>query len=399
MTSPAQTPSRGAVAGTVLTRLLVAAVVLALVVAAALTVFGGGDRTYLTASFPRTVSLYEGSDVRILGVPVGRVEKVTPRGTSVEVRLWVDAEHPVPADARALIVSPAIVGDRYVQLTPAYSGGAKLADGARLDTSRTAVPLELDEIYQSIDDLTVALGPEGANADGALSRLLDATARNFGGQGKQFNETIRNLGQLTGTLDDNKDALFGTVDELGEFVSVLAENDDTVRAFNQSLAGAADLLEGEREDLAAALDNLGVALGEVGTFVRQNRGALRENITGLKRLSRILVKQRDALTEVLDVAPLALNNLFHTYNPATGTLDTRANITEVLGQVQRGPGAFLCGLLLQIPGGKQGCNLLENLLPAAGLNRAAPGADGERRAPVDVERVDRTLGGLLEGER
>lgn len=382
---------------TTLTRALSAVVVLALVVAVAFTVLGGNDRTTLTASFPRTVSLYEGSDVRILGVPVGTVDRVTPRGTSVEVQMSVDAEHPIPADARAIIVSPAIVGDRYVQLTPAYTGGERLADGARLDASRTAVPIELDEIYQSIDDLTVAIGPEGANADGALSRLLDATARNFGGQGKQFNETIRNLGQLTGTLDDNKDALFGAVDELGEFVGMLAENDDTVRAFNQSLAGAADLLEGEREDLAAALDNLGVALGEVGRFVRDNRGALRENITGLKRLSRILVKQRDALTEVLDVAPLALNNLFHTYNPATGTLDTRANITEVLGQIQAGPGAFLCGLLLQIPGGKQGCNLLQDLLPAGGFNRPAPG--GEPRPPVDVERIDRTLGGLLGGQR
>ncbi|MDP9821987.1 phospholipid/cholesterol/gamma-HCH transport system substrate-binding protein [Nocardioides massiliensis] len=391
--------STGATAASTVTRLLSVGVVLALVVAAALTLFGNGDRTYVTASFPRTVSLYEGSDVRILGVPVGQVEKVTPKGTQVEVRLWVDGKHPVPADAQAVIVTPAIVGDRYVQLTPAYTGGEKLVDGARLDATRTAVPLELDEIYQSIDDLTVALGPEGANADGALSRLLDATARNFGGQGKQFNETIRNLGQLTGTLDDNKDALFGTVDELGEFVGVLAENDDTVRAFNQSLAGAADLLEGEREDLATALDNLGVALGEVGTFVRENRGVLRENITGLKRLSRILVKQRDALTEVLDVAPLALNNLFHTYNPATGTLDTRANITEALGQIQAGPGAFLCGLLLQLPGGKQGCDLLKGLLPAGSANRPAPGAGEEPRPPVDVERVDRTLGGLLGGDR
>lgn len=394
-----QSSATGAAAGAVITRVLAVAVVLALVVAAGLTLLGNGDRTYITASFPRTVSLYEGSDVRILGVPVGQVEKVTPKGTQVEVRMWVEDEHPVPADAQALIVTPAIVGDRYVQLTPAYTGGERLADGARLDASRTAIPLELDEIYQSIDDLTVALGPEGANSDGALSRLLDSTARNFDGQGKQFNETIRNLGQLTGTLDDNKEDLFGTVDELGEFVGVLADNDDTVRAFNQSLAGAADLLEGEREDLAAALDNLGVALGEVGTFVRENRGILRENITGLKRLSRILVKQRDALAEVLDVAPLALNNLFHTYNPATGTLDTRANITEALGQIQDGPGAFLCGLLLQLPGGKQGCNLLKDILPSGAANRPAPGGSRQPRPPVDIERVDPTLGGLLGGER
>lgn len=391
-------PNAHASRGSALTRLLAVVAVGALVVAGALTLFQGSERTYMTVAFPRTISLYEGSDVRILGVPVGQVEKVTPRGTAVDVRMWVDAEHPVPEDAQALIITPAIVGDRYVQLTPAYSGGPQLEDGAEIAADRAGVPLELDEIYQSIDELSVALGPQGANKDGALSRLLDSTARNFGGQGKQFNETFQNLGRLTKTLDANKDELFGTVEELQRFVSVLAENDGTVRDFNQSLAGAADLLEGEREDLAAALSNLGVALREVGGFVRDNRDALGENITGLKRLSALLVKQRGALTEILDTAPLALNNLFHTYNPATGTLDTRANITEVVGQLETAPEVFLCGLLLQLPAGDTACDLITDLLPAqtGTINRPAPGDPGP---PVDVELVDRTLGGLLEGDR
>ncbi|MDP3967103.1 MAG: MCE family protein [Nocardioides sp.] len=384
--------------GSAVTRLVALVAVGALVVAGALTLFQGSDRTYLTASFPRTISLYEGSDVRILGVPVGKVDKVTPRGTTVEVGMWVDAEHPVPEDAQALVITPAIVGDRYVQLTPAYAGGPKLEDGAEISADRSGVPLELDEIYQSIDDLNVALGPQGANSDGALSRLLDSTARNFGGQGKQFNETFRNLGRLTKTLDDNKDELFGTVEELQRFVSALAENDDSVRDFNTSLAGAADLLEGEREDLASALSNLGVALREVGGFVRDNRDSLGENITGLKRLTGLLVKQRDALVEILDAAPLALNNLFHTYNPTTGTLDTRANVSEVEGQLEAAPEVFLCGVLLQLPAGDPGCDVITDLFPAqdASANRPAPGTPGP---PVDVEMVDRTLGGLLEGDR
>ncbi len=165
------------------TRLLSLAVVAAIVVAGALLMVPDEDRKYLTAHFPRTVSLYEGSDVRILGVPVGAVESVTPTGTDVTVRMSYDAKYDVPADAEAVIISPAIVGDRFVQLTPVYTGGPALADRATLSTASTSTPLELDEIYQSIDDLTVALGPEGANKEGALTRLLDSTARNFAGQG------------------------------------------------------------------------------------------------------------------------------------------------------------------------------------------------------------------------
>jgi phospholipid/cholesterol/gamma-HCH transport system substrate-binding protein len=379
-----------------LTRVLSLVAVAALVVAAAMLVMPDQDKKYLTASFPRTVSLYEGADVRILGVPVGQVESVVPTGTDVTVKMWYDAKHQVPADAEAVIVSPAIVGDRYIQLTPVFTKGDQaLADGAELSTKDTSTPLELDEIYQSIDDLTVALGPEGANKEGALTRLLDSTARNFAGQGEQFNQTIKDLGKLTGTLDNNKEELFGTVRQMERFVSALEENDQTVRSFNQSLAGAAEMLEGERDDLAASLRNLGIAMKQVSAFVRENRGALTENIEGLNAVTKILVKQRDALEETLNVAPLALNNLFLTYNPTTGTLDTRANVGETLGQFEKDPSAFLCSVLKQADAGGESCDLVKDALGGAGRARALAGAEGSNER-VPVEHIDRSLAGLVE---
>ena len=197
------------------------------------------------------MSLYEGSDVKILGVPVGKVEKVVPVGTSVRVTLTYDDQYKLPADAKAVVISPSIVGDRFVQLTPAYSGGAAMPDNARLGLDRTATPLELDEIFGSLNDLNIALGPDGANkADaggvGPLTRLLDSTARNFGGQGAQFNKTLKNVGELTKTLADNKDEFFGSLKQVEDFTSTLKKNDQTVRQFNDSLAGGANLLADER---------------------------------------------------------------------------------------------------------------------------------------------------------
>ncbi|MGH3333535.1 MAG: MCE family protein [Nocardioidaceae bacterium] len=383
-----------------ITRILSLVAVAAILVAAAFTVLPDQEKKYLTASFPRTVSLYEGSDVRILGVPVGKVESVTPSGTDVTVKMWYDAKYKVPADAKAVIVSPAVVGDRFVQLTPVYRGGDALASGDTLSTESTSTPLELDEIYQSIDDLNVALGPDGANEDGALTRLLDETARNFGGQGKQFHQTINDLGKLTATLDNNKEELFGTAKQMERFVNALAENDQTVRDFNQSLASAASMLEGERKDLAAALKNLGVAMRDVSVFVRENRESLTENIEGLNDVTKILVKQRDALSETLNTAPLALNNLFLTYNPSSGTLDTRANIGESVGQLETDPATFLCSFLKQADASDTSCDLVKEALAGAG-RASALGSSGESSgAPerVEVEYVDRSLAGLVEAK-
>jgi len=382
---------------TLLTKILVPVVVLALAITALVAfVFGDEHQKTLTADFPRTVSLYEGSDVRVLGVPIGKVESVTPSGTQVVVTMHYDADVQIPAGAKAVIISPSIVGDRFVQLTPAYSGGQALADGATLDQDHTAVPLELDQIYSSLDDLTVALGPNGANRKGALTDLLETTARNFGGQGTKFHRTIENFGKLSGTLADNKDALFGSVRELEGFIRTLARNDHTVRQFNRTLAQVSGMLKGERGDLAASLHNLGIAMRQVSGFVRENRAVLGKNIAGLDNITQILVKQRAALAETLRNAPLALNNLALTYNPQAGTLDTRANLGELGHQITSDPATFLCGIVNQANQGGQACNAIEQLL---GRNRpgALAGRSGDVRSGSDLS--DPTLGGLVEAGR
>jgi phospholipid/cholesterol/gamma-HCH transport system substrate-binding protein len=374
--------------------------VLAVVAAAAVVFWPQDEKKYVLAEFPRTVSLYEGSDVKILGVAVGKVESVVPAGTKVKVKLYYDAEHKVPADAKAAVISPSIVGDRFVQLTPAYDGGAVLADNARLGLDRTATPLELDEIFGSLNDLNIALGPDGANkADGGgvgpLTRLLDSTARNMGGQGVQFNRTLKNFGALTGTLEDNKEELFGTLDQVQKFTSTLSRNDQTVRRFNDSLAQGADLLADERQELAAVLRNLSEAMVQVRSFVRENRGSLTRNISGLNRISKVLVKRRDALDEILRVAPGALNNLFLAGNAPQGTLDTRDAISEVFTQLEDDPARVLCTFVEQA----SDCGVIEQAVGNLPLPRPTPFPGDPSSEPRVVEPIDRTLGGLVEVQR
>jgi virulence factor Mce-like protein len=377
---------------------LIAGLVLVLLVGAVLLLMPGSDQKNVTAEFPRTISLYKGSDVKILGVAVGKVDDVDPSGTKVIVKFHYDGKYKVPADAKAAVISPSIVGDRFIQLTPAYTKGAVMQNGAHLGVDRTATPLELDQIFGSITDLTTALGPDGANkpdesGTGALTRLLDSTARNFGGQGVQFNQTLHNLSQLTKTLADNKDELFGSLSEVENFTNTLAKNDDTVRRFNDSLASGAQLLADEREDLAAALKNLSVAMTQVKSFVADNKTLLSSNIKELNKLSTVLVKNRNALDETLKDAPVALNNLFLAYDEKGGTLDTRANTGETVTQLSAKPSTVLCALL------PDACKPLTSMVNLLGLGRTGALAGDTGSRTTVVEPVDRTLGGLVEVSR
>jgi phospholipid/cholesterol/gamma-HCH transport system substrate-binding protein len=353
--------------------------------------FQDDTRKTLTASFDRTVGLYVSSDVRVLGVRIGEVTAIEPEGDRVRVEMAYDEKYDIPADAKALVVAPSIVSDRYVQLTPVFQSGPVLDDGATLGPDRTAVPVELDEIYASLDKLNLALGPNGANKDGALSDLLKVGADNLDGNGELLNTTLKDFSTLVTTVSGQRDDLFGTVANLSDFTSTIASSDQTVRAFNRDLAQVASQLEGEREDLASAVRELSVALGEVATFVRENKEDLTGSISDLAGVTGVLVKQRTALEEFLDVSPTALSNLQLAYNPTTGTLDTRDNGPA---QAEQNPLGVLCGLLAEAGQPLELCTDLVDALPvppAGGAAKAAP-------PPAPVAR-DMTLGGILDGGR
>ncbi|MCD2192563.1 MCE family protein [Actinomycetospora endophytica] len=319
----------------------------------------GTSRT-VTAYFTSVVGLYTKNTVDVNGVPVGSVEDIVPQGNVVRVTLKVDNRVPIAADAKAVIVAPTLVSDRYVQLGPNYTGGPMMNDGAVIPVQRTAIPVELDRVYKSLDTLATALGPNGANKDGSLNRLLQSSAGALGGNGQAINQTITQLAGAVGTLADNRGNLFATVDNLGQFTNMLARNDGQVRQLNNQLADFSGFLADERGNLSQVLQVLPPALEDVASFVRDNRDGLHTDVGKLASITDILVRQQKALTEITDVAPLALGNLTNSYNASSGTLDVRPVLTPGLNLPALNTQSLLCGLLNGNPLG----GILGGLTPA-----------------------------------
>ncbi|UQA95747.1 MCE family protein [Streptomyces halobius] len=363
------------------------ALVTALVLVATLTVvlWPRSEPVRVTAYFPRTVGIYPGSDVRVLGVRIGEVKEIAAEGERVRVTLEYEDERKVPADAKAAIINSSVVSDRYLQLLPVYRKGPVMRTGDVIPQSRTAVPVELDRVFDSLHTTSEALGPRGANKKGSLSRLLGVSADILGGQGENLHQTVEDLSLAVTTLSDGRGDLFGTVRNLQLFTAMLAKDDKSVRSFNASLAQVADQLAGEREDLGAALKHLGVALADVQEFVKKNKKSLTSNVKGLSKVTKVLVTQRAALAEILETAPAGLSNLQNAYNPSSGTLDTRNNAEQA-----QDPAALLCSLL-GTTGEKQAaeCKDLRKLFDSLPKVPQAQGVSG-------AEPSDRTLGGILE---
>jgi virulence factor Mce-like protein len=349
-------------------------------------VFGGGGQKHFSAEFNRAIGVYVHSDVRVLGVRIGEVTKIEPKGDRVKIDMVYDSSFKVPADAKAVILSPSIVSDRYVQLTPVYSSGATLPDGAELslESHRTAEPVELDTIYENIDTLNQALGPHGANKNGALSDLLKVGANNLRDNGKALNSTLTGLSRAVQTLSDSRTDLFTTIANLQAFTTTIAQNDSIVQQFDDDLAVVAAQLNGERTDLATAIKTLAAALGEVDSFVKENAANLTANIANLKTVTQVLVREKAALREFLDTAPTALSNLQLAYNSKSGTLDTRDNSNSA-----GGPVGALCNLLAIVqPGSAAACrNQLGGILPSGPKLTTSPSSYTTQR--------DLTMAGIL----
>lgn len=284
-----------------------------------------------TARFTSAQGIYPGSEVRILGVPVGAVDAVTPDGATVTVAMHLDPGYAAAAATGAVIVNPNLVSDRYVQLTAAYTGGPKLADGAAIPVSRTATPVELDQLYTSLIQLTKALGPNGANAHGALSQLLDVGAANLDGNGQDINETISQVSQATTTLAGSANNIFGTIDHLNSFTGMLQQNNDALTTLNDKLATVSQVLADDRQSFAQAMQELGQALALVQEFVQQHQAALQTDVQGLTTVAKTLVQEQNSLQQMLKAAPLLTQNFANAYDAQDNVLRGRIDPNEVSG--------------------------------------------------------------------
>jgi virulence factor Mce-like protein len=307
----------------------------------------GSDTVSISARFTESVGLFPGNRVDVLGVPVGRVTRVTPQGTSVLVRMSVPTDFKIPADAQALIIPPSVITDRYVELTPAWTAGPTIAAGAEIPLARTRTPVEFDRIVRSLDNLSNSLSSDQQTV-AAIRDALHVGATNLKGNGAAIHNSIEGLSAALGTLADNSQNISGLIHSLDGLTAAFARNDATVRQFSTNVTSATQLLADNSKSLNSTVDALSTALKEVSSFVKDNQAALGTGLTDLSAVVAAISAHKGALTEALDVLPLTFQNLFMAINPAGHRMRVNASAAAnllnpvVAQQFCDSFGPFLC---------------------------------------------------------
>ncbi|MGH3970765.1 MAG: MCE family protein [Mycobacterium sp.] len=346
------------------------AAALVLFVAAALVVVirtdDRADRVTVTAYFDNSNGIFTGDEIRILGVRVGAVQRIEPQPKRSKITFWYDRRYSVPANATAAILSPSLVTARAIQLVPAYSGGPAMQNGAVIPQSRTAVPVEWDDLRAQLKRLADSLQPTQPGGVSPLGSLVNTGADNVRGQGANIRDMIVNLSQAMSTLGDHSTDIFASVKNLSVLVSALHDSSDLLAQLNRNFAAVTALLANDPTEIDHAVRDLSEAATNVQSFVADNREALGTTVDKLSSISTALVDSIDDVKQALHGSPTVLANFTNIYQPAQGSISGVLAVNNFANPISLVCGAIQAASRL---GGEQAAKLCVQYLAPIIKNR------------------------------
>ncbi len=293
------------------------------------------DTKTVKADFTFVNGLYTGSKVTVLGVPVGQISEVDPRGDHVQLTLTVPGGLKLPADVEAYVLNPSVISDRHLELGPAYTSGPQLADGALIPIDRTHSPISFDQLIDSVGTLTKIMGPAdpsaGAGTSGDLGALLADTARSWEGTGTEFGGALANLASASGIVGAHTDDIQDLIDSLNQLMQTFSAKQVSLDGLVRSMSVLSTQWSQANQDITTPLNDLRVVFDEINAFVMKHGNDVGVVAQNLEALGSTLAANKAGLAEFMDLAPLMMQNLSSTIGPdRRGRI--RLNVSTTLTQ-------------------------------------------------------------------
>jgi phospholipid/cholesterol/gamma-HCH transport system substrate-binding protein len=295
------------------------------------------SKNHVVGYFANSNGIFPGDEVRILGVPVGKIDTIEPQPTGAKITFWFDDKYKVPADAKAVVLSPSLVAVRAIQLTPAWTSGPTMSDEAVIPRDRTAVPVEFDDLRQQLEKLTDTLQPTQPGGVSTLGQFINTAADNLRGQGPDIRDALIKLSQAFSALGDHSPDLVSTISNLSTLVTALQSSKDLLVSLNQNLASTTGLLTNNPDEVSKALTDVNSVVDDVHTFVADNRETLGTTTDRLASVTNALNESIPDIKQMLHIAAPAFSNFVNIYQPAQATLTGALAVNNFANPIQ-----FLC---------------------------------------------------------
>jgi phospholipid/cholesterol/gamma-HCH transport system substrate-binding protein len=254
-----------------------AAVALALAVALAvwLLLFRDGGGTEYTLIFQSAGQLVTDDDVQVGGRRVGSVREIElTEDNQAAVRVVVEEPYaPLREGTQAVIRLTSLSGiaNRYIALTPAPGDAEELPDGATITTESTTDVVDLDQIFNTLDERT----------RGDLADVIKGFATQYEGKGEEAGQSVKYFSPLLSSsrrlvqqVTEDEAALTEFLVNSSRAVTTIAERRDDLADLVTNANATADAIGSENVALARALGLLPTTLRRANTTFVNLRATL-----------------------------------------------------------------------------------------------------------------------------
>ncbi|BBZ24946.1 MCE family protein [Mycolicibacter hiberniae] len=334
-TQPVTAPKKRRSVKGLTTALIVGAAVAVAVTVSQFSPFGG--HITVTAQFDSAAGLYEDNVVAVLGMPVGKVKKVTPKGEYVEAEFTVDRRVKIPADVNAVTINTSILTARQIELTPAYAGGPVLANHSTIGLNRTRTPVAFDRVLDMLDKVSKSLGGDG-KGNGPVADVINAGADIADGNGEQIKSALGELSRALRLSSDRGEAtgdqLTTIITNLSSLMDAASRNDEKLRQFGSTTRQLSQMLADEDFGTGRTGRMFNEIVTQATSLMQANRDHLKQSVLNGDTTLTTMVDKRRELTELIDVLPMTLENLYNAIDRDNGAVRLHALVDKILVETQ-----------------------------------------------------------------
>ena len=255
---------------------------------------GIGVKGYqLTVDFETAAGLEPKANVKMAGVPIGKVEEIKLVGNNARLVLRIQEGVKIPIDSVVSIQTQGLLGEKYVEILPGKETGQVLPPGGRV--ANTIPPANLDEIIRKVSMISEDL----KNFTNTLSQTLGTEEGR-----KALADIIRNTRETTEVLravvtgnEERLNRILVNVDTLSmDLKEISSANKEDLRVTIANLRSFSETLKTEAPGLARKLQEMSERVSGV---VGENRENIRVSMENLKSASAKLDNTLESAGKVM----------------------------------------------------------------------------------------------------
>ena len=285
--------------------LTVGAVALAVLIAGFLLLRGGGGGYRVSMTLDNANQLVRGNQVKVGGVPVGSVTKITLADDGrarIELKIEDEGLQPLHTGTHATVRSTSLSGiaNRYVALQPGPSGDPEIDDGGSIPAEGVHGEVDLDEVLNTLDpsvqkDLRSAVRNLGGAFEGQAGRDLNAGI-------EALNPALSQTGITEQEILRDQATFEKFLTESADVVSAVATRDERIPPLVANAHATLGAVANRSENLESSLRQLPPTLRQTNTTLVDVRGAIGD----LRPTVRLARPVAPLLTDfLLDLQPTA----------------------------------------------------------------------------------------------